>query len=199
MTQATDILSALADAHRALQSQPALEAEIANLKQQLAAEQAAFNQISGELAAAKQANDDLSAKVARLEVERDEAGFRELEALDRLDKVRQSLSGILGTGQNLMELVSPKPVVEVAVEPAAELKEDTAEPMFAPENITSISGLEPSVIGLNEDTWPEGYNPLTSEASQDGNATMEIPRQTYFDRDIDESSILKSATMYHVA
>lgn len=100
---------------RAMERQPELEHEIATLQRSLNESQAARAALEGSNDILRNHIDDLNAKIAEVTKERDDAGFRCLEADDRaavaLDLARTLQVGL---GQVIAKLEpKPEPVVEL--------------------------------------------------------------------------------------
>jgi uncharacterized small protein (DUF1192 family) len=114
MPNVNEIMAAMAEANEALLAKPGLEQRIADLMDELAITKHQLEAKHEQTLSQSERIDELNTKVARLEVERDEAGFRELEALEKLDHVKQTLGMLINTQQGLLSEVSPKATAEAS-------------------------------------------------------------------------------------
>ena len=113
MTQVHDILDAINEARTALDERPQLKSYIQELETNLRQSQTHAQALEVNIQGYKSDISGLTDKIRSLEVERDDAGFRELEAQDKLDALRNVVLGVHTT----LEKTLPKaePIVEAPV------------------------------------------------------------------------------------
>lgn len=117
MTQVHDILGAITQATSALEREPGYQSRIQELEKSLNGSQLHAQQLEISIGGYKNKIDELQSKVRSLEVERDDMGFRELEAQDKLDMLR----GMVMSFTCSVEAVMPKaiPIADASVAEAA--------------------------------------------------------------------------------
>lgn len=117
--QVHDILSAITEASGALQREPQLQSRVVELERSLNTSQTHAQELELRIASYKDEIASLNGKVRSLEVERDDAGFRELEAIDKLDDLRNMVKAF----QANVEVVMPKVVHVAEATSLVEMKE----------------------------------------------------------------------------
>jgi hypothetical protein len=147
-----EILNAITEAKTALDREPVLQSRITELEHNLDKSQRHAQELELKLMERNATIDALQSKCRSLEVERDDMGFRELEAQDKLDALRNVVKTFTAAAESLM----PK-VVEVA----------QAEPVSESVTIGSAATGSFSTAPLNESEPMPPPNPaLSSEAGQ---------------------------------
>ena len=111
-----DVLSAITEASAALNREPQLQSRIAELERSLNQSQSHAQELETRIIGYKSNIDHLNEKVRSLEVERDDMGFRELEASDKLDALRMVVNSFMANAESHM----PKPVEVKQDEPVIE-------------------------------------------------------------------------------
>ena len=101
-----NILSAITEAKNALEREPQLQSRITELERSLNQSQSHAQELETRIIGYKSNIDHLNEKVRSLEVERDDMGFRELEASDKLDALRMVVKSFMANAESHM----PKPV-----------------------------------------------------------------------------------------
>lgn len=101
-----DVLSAITEASAALNREPQLQSRIAELERSLNQSQSHAQALEIHIVEYKGIIDNLQSKVRSLEVERDDMGFRQLEAEDKLDALRNVVASFTTKAAQHM----PKPV-----------------------------------------------------------------------------------------
>lgn len=111
-----NILSAITEAKNALEREPQLQSRITELERSLNQSQSHAQELETRIIGYKSNIDHLNEKVRSLEVERDDMGFRQLEAEDKLDALRMVVKSFMANAESHM----PKPVEVVQAEPVSE-------------------------------------------------------------------------------
>ena len=107
MTYINDILATLTEAKDALEKLPELREEIRREREDnIRAESELHTALDANLKL-QATIDELNAKVRSLEVERDDASFRELETADRLNAAKARLQAIIGSATDVLSQVEP--------------------------------------------------------------------------------------------
>jgi hypothetical protein len=125
-----EILNAITEAKTALDREPVLQSRITELEHNLDKSQRHAQELELKLMERNATIDALQSKCRSLEVERDDMGFRELEAQDKLDALRNVVKTFTAAAESLM----PKPVEVAQAEPVSEavsvtLKEGESTPI----------------------------------------------------------------------
>lgn len=111
--------------------------------------------------------DELNAKIARLEVERDDASFRELVAIDRGDGAVAALKTIFSSVGETLKALQPEPKVE----PVVEQYREQARPL----EFSTPSPVEAEPIGSQGSTQVSGESaadPIADPVPQTGTETV---------------------------
>jgi hypothetical protein len=111
-----EILNAITEAKTALDREPVLQSRITELEHNLDKSQRHAQELELKLMERNATIDALQSKCRSLEVERDDVGFRELEAQDKLDALRNVVKTFTAAAESLM----PKPVEVAQAEPVSE-------------------------------------------------------------------------------
>lgn len=171
-----EILSAITEAKVALDREPQLTSRILELERSLNQAQSHNQSLEVGIIGYKRTIDELETKVRSLEVERDDMGFRELEAEDKLNALRRVVSDFTSYAVPLMS--TPIPVTQV--EPVAEQVE-VANPLPTASSLPDSSPPVQSTIADQNATGEalgERESPLPSSASmtegQSQNATSAL-------------------------
>src|ERR1700691_1339695 len=118
-----EILNAITEAKTALDREPVLQSRITELEHNLDKSQRHAQELELKLMERNATIDALQSKCRSLEVERDDMGFRELEAQDKLDALRNVVKSFMADVDHLIprpaEVAQAEPVtVSVSVNPA---------------------------------------------------------------------------------
>lgn len=145
MTQVHEVLSAISEASAALNREPELQRKLADYDSKL--NQAYMHSQNLEVAIGdyKAYIKELESKVRSLEVERDEMGFRELEAQDKLDSLRSFVRNTMAQAAELLpksvEIDETKPVTMEEMKEAASTASGSS---------SLIQGTNPQTVITNE-------------------------------------------------
>jgi hypothetical protein len=169
MSTDNDIISSFRLAAEALEKLPQLQESHSQKEAALAQATEYNNHLLSTIETLTTSINELKNQVRSLEVERDDAGFRELEAKDKLEALLRTLSAVAGTASAAVKEHTTQP--EVA-EPSA-AAEVTTEVVEAPitTEATSTTGHEdmqkPTVI-ISSDDGPmdEWHAPRIEEVTQ---------------------------------
>jgi len=162
-----EILNAITEAKTALDREPVLQSRITELEHNLDKSQRHAQELELKLMERNATIDALQSKCRSLEVERDDMGFRELEAQDKLDALRNVVKTFTAAAESLM----PKPVEVAQAEPVSEpvtitLKEGESTPIpTTPPPPLSEAGQSASPLSQSATTSQ------VSETISGGNAT----------------------------
>lgn len=156
----------IAEAYRALEQEPALLHRIKELETAHVHDGERVARLEKRLMERAEEINELNAKLRSVEAERDDAGFRLLEAEDRVDAIRKALgvptevaNAVAKREAEVRDELTPKPPVEVQAQPVAN---PTQELSISQGQATSTSALEdvpPSP------TVPDGQGSEQSSAS----------------------------------
>ena len=116
MNSVHDILNAITEAKAAFDERPVLQTRIDGLERDLDKSQRHAQELELKLMERNAAIDSLQSKCRSLEVERDDMGFRELEAADKLDALRNVVKVFTTQVESLM----PKSIEVAKAEPVSE-------------------------------------------------------------------------------
>lgn len=105
---------------QATEKLPLVEAECERLKLEVASYAEAVQRLELKLLARNDDIDGLNSRIRSLEVERDDASFRELEAIDKVDAVKSVVETIIRQAEFLNETLFPKPIEAVNLEAIAQ-------------------------------------------------------------------------------
>lgn len=101
---------------QATEQLPQLQAECERLKTEVEAYAQQVQRLELKLLARNDDIEGLNSRIRSLEVERDDASFRELEAIDKVDAVKNVVESIQAQAETLKEKLFPKPM-ELKIEP----------------------------------------------------------------------------------
>lgn len=118
-----DVLSAIRSASEALEREPALNAQITSLKQEVDRHAAHNAGLESNIISYKSTIESLNERVRSLEVERDQAQFRTLELEDSFASLREAIGHANQNACQQMDKLFPRPP-----EPVAEQSSPVAEP-----------------------------------------------------------------------
>lgn len=125
-----DFFEAMASAKAAMDKLPTVEDALRSKEYDLHLKQQAFDELEVRFANMLEEMNGLKDKVRSLEVERDDAGFRELEALEKLEMVLGTMRMVHGAMADTLTTAKPKAEATTTVEP------DT----------TTIPSVEPTLV-----------------------------------------------------
>lgn len=153
-----DVLNAISEASAALNREPEYKTRITELERSLNSSTNRSETLALDLASHKDQIDSLTAKVRSLEVERDDAGFRELEAQDKLDALRSVVESFTAKTESLKPKVVPiTPVPTASVASVAEAPTQQA-PIAQPEQA-------PHPVQQAGQSGPSPFSASTTQAS----------------------------------
>jgi|ERR1700734_1572256 len=158
-----EILNAITEAKTALDREPVLKSRITELEHNLDKSQRHAQELELKLMERNATIDALQSKCRSLEVERDDMGFRELEAQDKLDALRNVVKTFTAAAESLM----PHPV-EVA----------QAKPVSEPVTIGSAATGSFSNTPVTENAPPTTPYPLTQDVSEAGQSESPLPQSS---------------------
>ncbi len=154
---------------KAMEENPVLQDQIEALKAQLGQAQDHNAGLEVNIISYKQQIDDLQAKVRSLEVERDDASFRVLEAEDKAATLLYQAQTVRDTAQRMINLIQPpkpEPVVEQVQTPTGEVLQPSHPftPIIGGES--GGSQTEPNREGLEYDKATDAWYPKAVETVQ---------------------------------
>lgn len=167
MTQVHDILDAINEARTALDERPQLQSQVEQLTKSLAKAEQHSCALELHIRNYKEEIANLNAKVRSLEVERDDAGFRELEAQDKLDALRNVVLGVHTTLEKTLPKAEPIVEAPVVVAPQAGTTSVAAEPTSEPTSGSTMYGSSyaPETPAQSNPTpMPEPNRPYSGKA-----------------------------------
>lgn len=163
-----EILSAITEAKVALDREPQLTSRILELERSLNQSQQHAQAIELKLLERNDTIDQLSSKVRSLEVERDDMGFRELEAQDKLDALRNVVNTFTAKANSLVpqvvEVTQAEPISE-ALPVAPQAGNSTGQPT----ETEPLHDTSPSFAGMAGEGQSE--SPLSSATTTQENMT----------------------------
>lgn len=160
-----EVLNAISEASQALNREPEYKASIASLERSLGAAQTHNQELELKAISYRTQIEQLNDRIRSLEVERDDFGFRELEANDKLDALRN----VVKTFTAKVDEVMPKAVPIVEGPSMNEMREAATGEASAIEAHNYLYGVpEPlsAVSGSSSDEVVSSDNPFTP-SSQD--------------------------------
>lgn len=163
---------------QATEKLPLVEAECERLKTEVEAYAQQVQRLELKLIARNDDIEGLNARIRSLEVERDDASFRELEAIDKVDAVKDMVTAIGSLAGELKDKLFPKPV-ELKIEPEP-IKD--AEPVELPKASDWVpsqgqSEVDPTVSSPASSTSETAFTAKEGEA-----VSVSIPKGQYEDR-----------------
>lgn len=156
----SDLMKELQAGEEARAKVPQLEASNKEIYRQFDAAQAHNQELELAIRGYKDTIDSLSSRIRSLEVERDDAGFRELEAIDKLNTVLDTMrdvSGMLSATITRVDPPKPEPIAQQTVP-------------FTSVPVTEEPGVSqstpPGVVPVSSDTSGERATDPTTTATQ---------------------------------
>jgi hypothetical protein len=163
-----EILNAITEAKTALDREPVLQSRITELEHNLDKSQRHAQELEFKLMERNATIDQLQSKCRSLEVERDDMGFRELEAQDKLDALRNVVKVFTTQAETLM--VQPISITEA--EPVSESVTVNPTPIQDPDpdqwlrDHPQMHVSEAATVGQTEPQSPPLSSYTVSEAGQ---------------------------------
>jgi hypothetical protein len=137
MSTDNDLISSFRQAAEALEKLPQLQ-ESHSQKEAALAQATEYNtHLLSTIETLTTSINELKGRVRSLEVERDDAGFRELEAKDKLEALLRTLSAVAGTASAAVKEHTPQPEV---IEPSAAAEVETKVVEAPSEPISAVDG-----------------------------------------------------------
>jgi len=165
---------------QATEQLPQLQAECERLRLEVASYAETVQRLELKLLARNDDIDGLNSRIRSLEVERDDAGFRQLEAEDKIDAVRSIVENIQSEAEALKGKLFPKPI-ELKPEPMPIKDAEPVELPKASDWIPSQGQSEVDPTAPSTDT-SKSETASTSSVPTTETASTESSKGVYADR-----------------
>lgn len=180
--QAYSFFQFMADAKEAMEKNPQLEERHAQREEELQQATATIAGFKARVVDLQSTIEELTAKVRSLEVERDEAGFRELEVKESLEALLRTFRVVSGTVGEAIEKYSPKPAEPSMAtleqmgktDETAPEAQPTTEPVSA-EDTTTESAVSDGSVTYKDDSPELSVKQISDDI--DNATTTELPTE----------------------
>lgn len=171
MSTVDEMITQLAAGRDAIAKVPNLEARIRDLEHTNENYRTSVQRLEENIIGYKREIEAKSSTIRSLEVERDDAGFRELEAQDRLTTLLRALETVSGSLAGAVASATPKPVEDVSVAQPQAGEASASTPQEAPAAGQSASHPPQAV----SEAQPQPIAPSGSTEGGDGAQTATVP------------------------